>query len=118
MALSLSEGFEERSDLFLLTLAVVDPEGSWKTRLEVEGVKSDFVSILFPAGCVVLNRGKAERTKLPFMKGGKLYVARYRREVGGQSWGVWGNHELGFRYVKNEVSVGHPNGDAGRKVNM
>ena len=28
------------------------------------------------------------------------------------------NHGLGFRYIENDMSVRHPNGDAGKKMNM
>lgn len=36
----------------------------------------------------------------------------------GQSWGVWGNNEIGFGCIKNEMSVRHSNGCAGRKLSL
>ena len=33
-------------------------------------------------------------------------------------WGVWGNNEIGFGCIKNEMSVRHSNGCAGRKLSL
>lgn len=38
--------------------------------------------------------------------------------VSGQCWGVWGNHELSFRCINNEMSVRYSSGCAGRKLNV
>lgn len=87
-----------------MTLAIVGLGGSWESSMEVLGVKSDFVSTLKmgPVGCVVLNKEKKSwKDKVTIYEKRKpLCVVGDGQEVGRQSWGVWGNYALRFRYIK------------------